>query len=998
MGFRKKRGLASSISFWVTVIFSISSAMMLILGLAVNIENQRVGSAIEVQLQELQKVQELARASQNIVASYRGFMAYGNTQFLDGIFVDKDNLVSDLNHIAAVMSSRGSEELEKASAATRIATIWSDLSDVMNKGIELKKLNDSEGIDLLSRTKGTPAVEEINSRFNELVKLQEDHVMDLVHRNKVLGYWLLMIPTAIILIMGILGHYLVSYLRKVVITPVLYMSSAVSQIASGRYVKVEDTGRPDELGDLQRGVLHMSEELKKRTLELESFNKELINQRDLLEAQNEEIMAQQEEQQDTLLKLTARESELELISSYQEKLAGYLDLEAFLDKSVPALLQVLGTDAAALILKREGWGMNGEELVYATGYPAASLYSGIVDLFGPSMRVFTEKQAITRVRELSGSEKGVFDFYDRALDIYFPLLDNDQKVFGLLLMTNYGNNGLTEQSVRINRGLIKQFNLALQAQILNEDRIRQGAQLERLNDELINEKLLLQQQRDLIRQINESIHEGMLMLDDAGKIIFANQRMESFFGYEMREGHTLQDFMDVLSNIGDRGAASIAQKVHELLAGKEGAIQERFEVADPSGSRYYELYVNAVEDAGITEKGYLLVFRDRTEEEKVDEMKNEFISIVSHELRTPLSSVLGFIEILLHRNVAPDKQKRYLETIHKEANRLSTLINDFLDLQRMESGKQVYQPVPCHIAELVANVAEQWQGKNGHTDRMTQVLHNLISNAIKYSPDSDMVDIICSEQGDMVRIDVQDYGLGIPEDAKDKLFSKFYRVDNSDRRQIGGTGLGLAIVKEIVEAHGGRLAFESKLGEGSTFTVLIPAYSHQDLSGKVVIVEDDENLAKMIAVAFEKLQVPTVRLSSAEDAMYSMNKSTERPILCIVDIQLQGVRSGWDFISELLEHPVHGKAPIIVSTVLEQPNHFYETHKERYLKKPFSIGRLLELAQNMITENQTAASVVFPVQDEQVITHSLQHNGIKVKEIKVNSDFIEVDIEKHGDA
>ncbi|NRF91731.1 MASE4 domain-containing protein [Paenibacillus frigoriresistens] len=253
-------------------------------------------------------------------------------------------------------------------------------------------------------------------------------------------------------------------------------------------------------------------------------------------------------------------------------------------------------------------------------------------------------------------------------------------------------------------------------------------------------------------------------------------------------------------------------------------------------TRHYECYVNPISgETGGTLRGHLVGFRDRTEEERIDELKNEFVSIISHEIRTPLSSIVGFIEILATRAVTEEKRAKYIETIHKESLRLSNLINDFLDLQRLDSGRQEFHFQSLDAVLLLREIVEQWQGKDDHEaelhtaserifiqgdeDRLKQVFHNLISNAIKYSPGATKIDIYVETDNGKVLIKIQDYGLGIPADALDKLFTRFYRVDNSDRRKIGGTGLGLSIVKEIIEAHHGKVVVDTELGKGSIFIV-----------------------------------------------------------------------------------------------------------------------------------------------------------------------------------
>ena len=255
--------------------------------------------------------------------------------------------------------------------------------------------------------------------------------------------------------------------------------------------------------------------------------------------------------------------------------------------------------------------------------------------------------------------------------------------------------------------------------------------------------------------------------------------------------------------------------------------------------RVVQLYCEPLKRGG--EKfGTVIVHRDITKEHEVDVMKSEFVSTVSHELRTPLASVLGFTELMLNKELKPDRQKKYLSTIYQEAYRITLgIINDFLDVQRMESARQTYEKKYDDIIPLLSNIIETYEvNYSNHTihfkintnntivlgdkDKINQVFNNLLSNAVKYSPNGGNIYVTVYEDGTNLKIAIKDEGLGIPEDAVDKLFAKFFRVDNSDRRSIGGTGLGLSIVKEIMKAHNGEIFVQSVLKEGSTFTVSFP--------------------------------------------------------------------------------------------------------------------------------------------------------------------------------
>lgn len=223
-----------------------------------------------------------------------------------------------------------------------------------------------------------------------------------------------------------------------------------------------------------------------------------------------------------------------------------------------------------------------------------------------------------------------------------------------------------------------------------------------------------------------------------------------------------------------------------------------------------------------------------------ERLKDELVSIVSHELRTPLTSLRGFAELMLKRVFPPEKQREFLTVIHTEAVRLTNLINNFLDLQRMEAGRQTYDFVTVDILSVVCDALSVFShGANGShhffldtprslppvwadADRLRQVLTNFLSNAVKFSPQGGEIHVGARHDGDQITIWVTDQGVGISPENINKLFTKFYRVDNKETRHVGGTGLGLAIVKEIVEAHKGRVWVESTLGSGSTFFFAIP--------------------------------------------------------------------------------------------------------------------------------------------------------------------------------
>lgn len=218
--------------------------------------------------------------------------------------------------------------------------------------------------------------------------------------------------------------------------------------------------------------------------------------------------------------------------------------------------------------------------------------------------------------------------------------------------------------------------------------------------------------------------------------------------------------------------------------------------------------------------------------------KSELVRIVSHELRTPLASILGFTSVLLNRETTPEDQRRYLEIIDREGRRLSDLLNDFLDAERLDEGHLLLEHELIDVSRVVAEQVRLFEGQSekhtldmeippapltvrGDSHRLAQVVGNLLSNAIKYSPEGGTVHVVAEQDNGMVRVSVRDEGLGIPDEQQERVFVKFFRGD-ATASGIPGTGLGLTIARSVVEAHGGQMSFESGRGEGSVFWLEIP--------------------------------------------------------------------------------------------------------------------------------------------------------------------------------
>jgi two-component system phosphate regulon sensor histidine kinase PhoR len=271
------------------------------------------------------------------------------------------------------------------------------------------------------------------------------------------------------------------------------------------------------------------------------------------------------------------------------------------------------------------------------------------------------------------------------------------------------------------------------------------------------------------------------------------------------------------------------------------------ELTGLDGSRRHWLMHTAVLEDGAT----LIRFLDRSEARAAEQMRVDFVANASHELRTPLATLIGYTETLREQSDDIDSatRERFLGVVHDEARRMQRVVEDLISLSRIEAEKftepteaveldplidQALESM-CRTAEergseLVRNVAESLPRVAADRGQVAQLLDNLLTNALRYGEPGTPVTISAHAEGAMVRLSVADQGEGIPPEHIARVTERFYRVDTSRSRSLGGTGLGLSIVKHIVERHRGRLAIDSKVGEGTTVHVLLPVAAEQDVS------------------------------------------------------------------------------------------------------------------------------------------------------------------------
>lgn len=477
------------------------------------------------------------------------------------------------------------------------------------------------------------------------------------------------------------------------------------------------------------------------------------------------------------------------------------------------------------------------------------------------------------------------------------------------------------------------------------------------------------------RELLEAAPDGIIKVDREGNIVLLNRAAEQMFGYRREE--LVGEPVDKLIPDSARGrhhahrAAYWANPVPRPMGFGMILLARRRD-----GSEFpVEISLSPVK----TDDGFrvMAIIRDATTKQKAEEalreanqrleeqnreldhanqLKSEFLASMSHELRTPLHTIIGFTELLAEELEGPlnEKQKRFLSHVHQDSKHLLELINDILDLSKIEAGQMKLNPeafdARAATNEAVTSIRQMATARGVTVDnrvaketvikadrlRFREILDNLLSNAVKFTPEGGMVWVENRENGPgFAAFCVGDTGIGIAPRDHEAVFDKFRQVSSTTRGVREGTGLGLAIVKSYVELHGGTITLESEPGKGSQFTFTMPA---GDASPPLVLVIDDETGGRELLASY--LQPFGIRAETAATADEGIRMARDlKPDAITLDVLMPG-KSGWRALRELRAMPETAETPIFVVSVLdESPAMIGATE---YLQKPLRKEALLQ--------------------------------------------------------
>ncbi|MBD2571097.1 GAF domain-containing protein [Anabaena lutea] len=355
----------------------------------------------------------------------------------------------------------------------------------------------------------------------------------------------------------------------------------------------------------------------------------------------------------------------------------------------------------------------------------------------------------------------------------------------------------------------------------------------------------LRRSENLFRSLNEFAPVGIFKTDAQGKMLYCNPCCQEICGFTLEE--SLGDGWKKFIHPEDL-AVFLPQWNAGVDTYQQLSTELRF-IHENTTFRICQLVAVPIFSDSSNCMGYVGTVEDITDARNMEKMKNEFISIVSHELRTPLTSIRGCLGLITASTIRnqPEKMQKILQIATSDTERLTRLLNDILDLERLENNKFILNQQYCDASNLINQAMDSMQtiAQENHidlqssaissqvwvdADRIIQVLVNLISNAIKFSPAHTQVKLSVAEMPENYLFKIQDQGRGIPSNKIETIFGKFQQVDASDSRQKGGTGLGLAICSRIIQQHGGKIWVESVLGKGSTFYFSLPKQSQQKIA------------------------------------------------------------------------------------------------------------------------------------------------------------------------
>lgn len=528
-----------------------------------------------------------------------------------------------------------------------------------------------------------------------------------------------------------------------------------------------------------------------------------------------------------------------------------------------------------------------------------------------------------------------------------------------------------------------------------------------------------------------SVQDAIFLVGADRQVLWANQRTQEVFGVDLlrMNGFNRGEWIDAFGKVftDGEGMRSLVintfehpgRPVSEIVAIKWPVARELMMYSAPVTSQGGEYY------------GRVFAFRDVTKEREVDRMKTEFISLVSHEFRTPLTSIKGYTDLLTSGEVGEisEDQKEFLQIVQTNADRLMALINDLLDISRMEQGRVELREGTVDVVPLIQGslVAMQLQVQSkqqrlimnldqplppvrGDMARISQILTNLLSNAHKYTLAGGTITVSAAQEGEMLRVSIADTGVGLTEEEQLHLFTRFYRAKNSATQDVGGTGLGLSITRMLVEMHGGTITVQSQPGKGSTFSFTlpiatdaalpviepVPSVVHSSVGELILVVEDEPDMAELNRWHLTRAGYHVLIASNAREGL-EMAKDYA-PDLILLDVLMPGT-DGLTLLDWLKRDPATASIPVLLLSILPDDGQGRVLGAVDYLNKPITSDFLLTRIGSILSAQRSPLILLVGcnVAECQHIRNELERRGYRTMTATGEDEVLQAVDEQHPD-
>ena len=559
-----------------------------------------------------------------------------------------------------------------------------------------------------------------------------------------------------------------------------------------------------------------------------------------------------------------------------------------------------------------------------------------------------------------------------------PIVGGAGESLGVILMQSPVEGVFDEPELRLVEAAAVQLGNALNNaelyRLIREQAERVGSMLRAQQIEAAKNQAIL-----------EGIADGVMVADENGKVILFNAAAERILSIarEQALGRPQDSILGLYGSAAREWLQQIEYWRQDPGAyGTEEFLVHRMEV----GRRFVSVHLSPVVSPSQEFLGVVAVFRDITSEVEADRAKSDFVSTVSHELRTPMTSIVGYVDLVLMgaTGVLSDMQRDFLKRVKTNAERLTTLVNDLLDISRIETGRVVLQLAPVAIEDIVTQVVDLVHPKveekeqqlytvlpddlprvYGDHDRLAQILTNIVGNAYKYTPVGGEIGIHAYVRDAKMYVAVSDTGIGIAPENQKKLFSRFYRVEDDPAvYEVSGTGLGLAISLSLIQMHGGNISLDSVLGKGSTFTFSVPLAEGEPtedagtppprIAGEaqvmVLVVEDDRESSDLLKLMLQREDIEFLTASSGEQALHMARE--KRPDLITLDIRLPDL-DGFEVLQLLKRDVETADIPVVIVSVTQDRQRGLRMGATEFLVKPLDEQRLREVILPLLDRQET---------------------------------------------